>query len=185
MLNELNNYARKQNITTAFLDFKGCPTLDDLFEILLLDVDHSLIPNTVNAEESKRQHKFISDLKQLQTPLLLIFDTYEQASEEAKRWLESQLLQRLKQAPAVIIIIAGQDVPEYDKYSWSVLAKEYDLPPIDKVQDWLEFTHNKWGCTKITKQQVETLTKATEGNPAQLFSLLEVFVKTLQTSEGR
>lgn len=184
LLHELNKFAKKHNIATAFLDFKGCPTLDGLMETLLLDVDKSLLPETNNTEDTKRQHKIISDLKKLCTPLLLVFDTYEQASEEAKSWLESQFLQRLKHAPAVVVIVAGQNIPEHEKFSWNELSMEYDLPPIKKVQDWLEFSKVKWGCIQITEQQVETLTKATEGNPAKLFALLEVFVKTLQAPEG-
>lgn len=184
LLKELSKYAEKQKIATSFLDFKGCPTLDDLFETLLLDVDESLLPQANNTEGTKRSHKFISDLKQLCTPLLLIFDTYEQASDEAKKWLESQLLHRLKQAPAVVIIIAGEKVPEHEKYSWNELSIDYDLPPIKQVQDWLEFTHNKWGCSKITEHHIEAYTIGTEGNPALVFSLLETLVKQFQAQEG-
>ncbi len=183
LLYELCKYAKQQNITNVFLDFKGCTTLDDLFENLLAEMDNSLLPQTVNGKELKRQHTLISDLKKIRTPLLLVFDAYEDASDEAKRWLESQLLLRLKQAPAIIVVVAGHEVPERDKYSWKELATEYDLPPIDKVQDWQEFINKKWNGSKITKDQVEVLTKSTAGNPALVFSLLEVYVKTLQAEE--
>ena len=185
LLNEIYNYAKDQQIATSLLDCKGCPTLDDLFETLLTDIDKSLLPLTSHAEDSKRQHQLIRDLKELRIPLLLIFDTYEQASEEIKRWLENQLLQRLKQAPAVIVIIAGQKIPEHTKYSWSETAKKYELPPIDQVEDWLEFTQKKWNNSNITKQHIEALTLATQGNPAELSSLLETFVKQFQVPEGQ
>ncbi len=184
LLNELRNYAEKQKIATAFLDFSGCPTLDDLFETMLQDINNSLLPQTLNAEEPKRQHRFISDLKNLCTPLILVLDAYEQASEDAKRWMESHFLLRLKQTPAVTVIIAGQRIPVHESLSWNELTTEFELPPITKVKDWQNFVRIKWGCNHITKEHVEALTIGAKGDPALIFSLLETFITKFQAQES-
>jgi hypothetical protein len=113
LLTELVAYARRLQLPAVFLDFKGCPLLDDLFEMLRLDLGQGILRHAYAATGTGRFFQLISDLQQLSAPLLLVFDTYEQASADAQKWLESQLLPRLDRAPGVLVIIGGQRIPEY------------------------------------------------------------------------
>ena len=61
---ELRAYARSLKMSTASLDFKGCPSLNDLFEALLLDLA-SILRNTQEASETKRAFQLIADLQQI------------------------------------------------------------------------------------------------------------------------
>ena len=119
-------------------------------------------------------------LVELSAPLLLVFDTYEQVSEDAQKWLESQLLSRLDRAPGVLIIISGQQIPEYGKHPWRALAEACDLLPIQRVDDWLEYSQRKWQCPHVNADHVKALTLATGGNPGQVSALLETLVQGLQ-----
>jgi hypothetical protein len=174
---ELRAYAQHLNLSTALIDFKGCPSLDDLFQTLCLDLGPTVLPNACTATGTARLYQLISDLQRLESPLSLIFDTYEQASADAQTWLESQLLARLDRARAVVVVIGGQHIPEYHKFPWSMLAEAIDLQPVQEVNDWLEFSYRKWGCTWLQSDPVQILTRATGGNPGLMHALLQTYVQ--------
>ncbi len=119
---ELMAYARHLELPAALVDFKGCPSLDDQFQTLRLDLGPEILHHADAASGTARFYHLISDLQKIRAPLLLIFDTYEQASEDAHKWLESQLLPRLDRAPSVVVLLGGQRIPEYNKYSWRTLT---------------------------------------------------------------
>jgi hypothetical protein len=174
---ELRAYAQHLNLATALIDFKGCPSLDDLFQTLCLDLGPTVLPNACTATGTARLYQLISDLQRLESPLALIFDTYEQASADAQTWLESQLLARLDRAPAVVVVIGGQYIPEHHKYIWSIITDSINLQPIKEVDDWLEFSYRKWGCTWLKPDPVQTLAIATGGDPGLMHALLKTYVQ--------
>lgn len=177
---ELVSYARRLKLPTASLDFKGCPSLEDLFEQLRLDLGQQVLRGAYTETGTARFYQLISDLRELKEPVLLVFDTYEQASVDSQRWLESQLLPRLDRAPAVVVMIGGQKTPEHEKQSWRALTEARDLQPISKVEDWLEYSQRKWDSPRVNADHVKALTLATGGNPGQLSALLETMVRGLQ-----
>jgi hypothetical protein len=120
------------------------------------------------------------DFQQLTHPVLLVFDTYEQSSADAQRWLESQFLPRLDRSPGLVIVIAGQTIPAHKKYVWSRLADSCELRAIDKSDDWLEYSRRRWNCPALNSEHIKALTIATRGDPGQLSALLEVMVEGLQ-----
>jgi ATP/maltotriose-dependent transcriptional regulator MalT len=94
LLAELKVYAKRLHIAHASLDCKGDLSLEDLVDLIALDLKKFLV-TTPSATGNMRRIGLISDLQQLSQPLLLTFDTYEQASAPAKNWIENQLLPRL------------------------------------------------------------------------------------------
>jgi hypothetical protein len=170
---ELLAYAKHLKVTGALLDFKGCPLLDDLFETLRLDLGPGILKRAYTANGAARLFELIADLQQLTVPLLLVFDTYQQASAEAQKWLESQLLPRLERAPAVIVVIGGQAVPEHTKYYWNALAEFRELRPIQNVDDWRELITKKWQDSLLQDAHIEGVLAATEGDPGKTFAILE------------
>ena len=180
LLAELCAYAQHLKLPTASLDFKGCLALDDLFETLRLDLGQRILTQSYLASGTSRFYNLIADLQNLRAPLLLVFDTYEQASGDAQNWLESQFLARIEQAPAVIVVIGGQRIPEHHKYRWQVLAKLFELKPIQGVEDWLEYSERKWQCPQMNFEHVKALTLATGGIPGQVSALLAAMVQGLQ-----
>jgi len=174
---EFRAYAQHLNLATALIDFKGCPSLNDLLQTLCLDLGPTVLPTACSATGTASLYQLISDLQRLESPLALIFDTYEQASADAQTWLETQLLARLDRAPAVVVVIGGQRIPEYRRFPWSILAEAIDLQPIREVDDWLEFSYRKWGCTWLKPDPVQTLVIATGGDPGLMHALLKAYVQ--------
>ena len=110
------------------LDFKGCPALEDLLNAMVVDL-RQFCPQGRVASGSARSWALIEDLKQLPKPVLLIFDTYEAASGDCQKWIETQLLPRTARGGAVAVVIAGQSVPDRTKYAWANAADHVKLQP--------------------------------------------------------
>jgi SEFIR domain len=99
LMSELHAYVRELNAVSVLVDFKGCPSMDNLFQSLRLDLGPTILKNSYHSSGTARFHELIADFQRLVTPLLLIFDTYEQASDNTQKWIESQLLLRLSRWP--------------------------------------------------------------------------------------
>lgn len=183
-LTELLTYAKQLNLSAVSLDFKGCPSMDELFETMRLDLGPQILRESHSAKGTARFYEFISDLQHLSGPLVLFFDTYQEASADSQKWIEGQLLPRLDKAPAVVVVIGGQQVPAHDKHVWRVMVEACELLPIETVEDWLEYSERRWQKPNVNADQVKTLTLATGGNPGQLSALLETMVRKLQMDNG-
>lgn len=183
-LNELESYAHYLELPVASLNFKGCPSLNDMVDTLLMDLGSGILQQAHAVSGTDRFSLLISDLQQIHEPLLLIFDTYDQASEDARNWLENQLLPRLERAPCVVVLIGGQQIPDYDKYLWRKLTEIRELQPIQEADEWLKYSQRKWECPHLKTSHVEAFTLYTDGDPGQLHMLLESMVQQLSAKMG-
>ncbi len=175
LLNALFNLAKHVNLNTVQLDLKGCPSLDDLFDNLALDSDAALLPAFHSAVGDKRKNTLLQDLGKLKQPLLLALDTYQQIAPDMADWLESQLLRRMDKSPALVVLIAGQRVPDHNKYPWKELAHSCCLQPIKEKHYWRDYAHQVLNSTHITDQHIEMLLHVSQGDPGQTSALLQTF----------
>lgn len=171
LLREMANYAKSLGLAHAHIDFKGCPSNDEIFESLKLDLDLRPAPGIGG---SARLFSVIEHLRNLTKPWVLLFDTYEQASVEAHRWVETQLFPRLDRGP-VVAVVGGQQTPASAHSAWQGLAESIDLEPIKRVEDWLEYSTRRWPSHDILREHVYALTLTCGGNPGQLAANLETF----------
>ncbi|HTJ55764.1 MAG TPA: TIR domain-containing protein, partial [Nitrosospira sp.] len=77
-------------------DFKGTTTIDE--EMQTFSADLNMRPPPAGLRLTERFSHLLNTLKQSARPALLIFDTYEVASNEAQGWVERQLLPSLIRA---------------------------------------------------------------------------------------
>ena len=176
-LNELSSYAEHVGVPWTRFDFKGARPHDDFFEQALLNLPNHLLPQTCAAKSKAPLLDFVTNLKGLKTPVVLLFDTFEKASEESCLWLETKLLPRIGSLPALIVVIGGRRVPDHTQHPrWKGLADHRLLEPIKNAEDWLDYVarvHNG----KIELRDIQTLTTVTDGSPGSLRPLLEKFMK--------
>ena len=177
LVEELLSYAGRFRVTSARVDLKGCPSLDDVFETMKLDLGPHILSGAWSAKGTTRLYALMGDLQKLTAPLLLVFDTYEQATDETRKFVETQLLPRIHRAPGLIVVISGQKVPERGAPSWWQFTERKELEPISKPSDWLDYAHKKWGSGCVLPSDVEVLARATGGDPGQLSALIENFVR--------
>jgi hypothetical protein len=181
LLAQLKAYAQNLQLENSLLDCKGSITLDDLFQLMFLDLP-GIWQSSRSSTASARSYAVIQDLRQVGKPVLLMFDTYEKASDDTRKWIENQLLPRL---PAgVAVVIAGQAVPERAKQPWANLADHVQLQPIQKAADWLEYGQRKWQGSRLTLDHVEALTLATNGKAGLIAALLETMMTTMRSGAG-
>jgi hypothetical protein len=176
LLRQSREYANKLGVPVAFIDFKG-GTLNT--EDVLGQIDLELggrLPN-FSPEQPKKSYTLRKDLRALRQPVLLIFDSYEDAADNQSiaDWLNVQLLGDLESAPAVALILAGQKTPERAHASWRDLARHFPLSPITELAHWKEWASRHY--PNVHESHLSTLLKATGGQPSLMASLCEGIAK--------
>jgi hypothetical protein len=177
LVSECVLYAQHRGVPTSHIDFKGGPPLESVFNALLLDFPKATLSRTSAREGSARAVAAIADLQHARKPLFIAFDTYQEAPQSGRDWIEMQLLPRITRCPALIIVIAGQIIPEHSARSWAPFAYPAALPPILSPDDWYDYAGRKHGSSSITRNDIRTLTLATNGNPGQISALIDALVR--------
>jgi hypothetical protein len=169
-LRELQNYAGRVGIRCSYLNCKGCPALQDIWDSMVLDLAGVCAQGRL-AMGRGRGSAIMEDLQQLRSPVLLILDTYEEAPDEVKLWVEAQLLQRTGRSTGLEVVIAGQNVPDKSRYAWVNEAEHVVLEPIRDAADWHEYTQRQG--IRISLDEVGLLALAGQGRPGVIYPLLE------------
>ncbi len=102
---------------------------------------------------------------------VFLFDSYEQVTEEANRWLCDQLLARLrdKRLAHVIVVIAGTRVPEFGP-EWKPTLATTGLDPFTQ-DDVREYVLDKRGLDGL---DVSTAYRMSGGLPALLSQMADL-----------
>ncbi|MCQ8130935.1 toll/interleukin-1 receptor domain-containing protein [Methylomonas rivi] len=175
LLNALFKLAKQVQLDAVLLDLKGCPSLEDLFDILALETNDSILPALHSAHGSARKIALLKDLETLKKPLLLGFDTYQHIAPDTADWLESQVLRRAEKCPGLLVLIAGQQVPEPAKYPWNDLALPNSLQPILEKHYWRDYAHQVLKSAHITDEHLDVMLHISKGDPGQTSALLQSF----------
>jgi hypothetical protein len=175
LLIEFFKMVRYYELPGSMVNLKGCLTLDDLFDYLTLDLSASILPET--HAELKRIRALPVDLRALRTPLVLGFDAYQEATPAIMSWLDNNLLRFVDDCPNLLVVIAGHLVPDERGKIWESATAVYNLPEIRDPADWLHFAKGKWDCPDLDLDVVQTLVRATDGDPGTMRTNLETFVR--------
>ena len=123
-------------------DFKGTSSMDVEVEAFSQPLD---IEPPEGQTLNERLTKIFTELRRRQRPTVLVFDTYEEASQDGKDWLQRVLLQHLTRAAWLRVVIMGQSVPVRAGADWESIA----APPITVQppgpEDWLEYGREHHG----------------------------------------
>jgi hypothetical protein len=111
---------------------------------------------------------------------VFLFDSYEDATEEADRWLRDNLLTRLrdKQLCNAIAIIAGRKTPDFGD-EWKARLASTGLEPLsqDDVQEYL--AHKR----KVVGLDVVTVFKTCGGRPGLLSQMVDLAAVGVEKEE--
>jgi hypothetical protein len=129
---------------------------------------------TRRAIEARIADAFFTCLAELaqEKPTVFFFDSYEEVTEEADRWIQSQLLARIRdgQLPRVIVILAGRELPEFDRSSWRHCLVTTGLIPFEP-EHITEYIVEKRGLTNL---DVDTILKTSGGHPGLLGKMADI-----------
>ena len=164
-MREFAQYARNLTVTVAEVDLKGSPDGNYVFEAI-----HSHLGDILHraplAAGPSRLIRMVDDLKSASRPLLLVLDTWEKSTDDTRTWMEKHLLPQLSHMPGVVVMIAGQDVPDPGlNPAWRSHAVHRPLGPIG-VDHWWEYSVRMWPKGGPSRDHVEALTIAAKGSPA-------------------
>lgn len=79
---------------------------------------------------------WFADVEVLCEPLVMVFDTYEQATSEVQNWLSGPFLSRIAECTTVRVAIAGQNVPDAG-IEWNTCHILHELFGVKEAREWL------------------------------------------------
>lgn len=80
---------------------------------------------------------WFADAAALPEPLLMVFDTYEDAAAEIQQWLDGPFLARVATVGQIRVVIAGQSVPDRHNIEWGNCCRQHRLYGVPEAKHWL------------------------------------------------
>jgi hypothetical protein len=150
-------------------DVAGRDIVKDNFFYVQADSD-----TTRRAIEVRITDAFFTCLAELakEKPGVFLFDSYEEVTKEADRWIQSQLLARIRdgQLPKTIVVLAGRELPELDRSSWRHCLAATGLTPFE-LEHIAEYIIDKRGLTQL---DVNTVFRTCGGHPGLLGKMADI-----------
>ncbi|MES2599000.1 MAG: hypothetical protein V4662_26965 [Verrucomicrobiota bacterium] len=144
----------------SWMDFKSRGTVSDLWDTLALDLGTRL-PGLNDRSPVKLREV----LRNAREPVLIVLDTYESATEEAREFVHSNLLGELRRTDAVRLLVAGQPqtMPDPAKEAWRAYARRFELGNIPDAAPWIAWAKETY--PQIPREAVITIVALTGGVP--------------------
>lgn len=109
------------------------------------------IQTALTVEETQRQSRlavlqraFFQDLEAIDQTVVLLLDTFEKTVTELQDWINRELLKVVsRRLSRLIVVIAGQEVPEPKNSTWDDCCQHYCLDPIEDEESWYTFARDK------------------------------------------
>lgn len=101
--------------------------------------------------------------------VVFLFDTFDEGSPEVQGWLAQIFLAHAHRATDLVVVIAGQEVPE-ESIEWAACCQHRILANLDSAEAWDAYSRSKgWD---MPRAWIEGYCAATHGNPSQMDKLL-------------
>jgi hypothetical protein len=118
---------------------------------------------------------WFSDLDAFDQPVLLMFDTYEQATTEVKDWISGPLLARTAYAGQVRVLVAGREVPNKHNIEWGHCCVHHPLYGVREARHWLPVVQAMRRHIPLDDPLtwLAGVCYALKGNPAEIMKIIE------------
>ena len=176
-------YARALDVPVATLDFKGgLRSRDDVFGALALELK-TQVPEFYR-QGASRPILLRQELRALREPVLVILDTYEKVCDlaELSDWIEHQFLTEVPNCPALLVVIAGQKMPDLAKVAWRDHTQHFELGPIPERRHWEAWLQQH---SPELLSHLETLLLLTRGHPGNMRANLDTIRASLGLAATR
>jgi len=133
-------------------------------------------------DQAGREHRraaltdaWFADARQLPQPLLVLFDTFEQASDEVKAWLSGPFLARVVRTPTVRVVIAGQEIPPAHNIEWGHCCQERALYGVREAEHWMPVVQamGRYIPNDAPLDWLAGVCHALEGRPEAILKILQ------------
>jgi hypothetical protein len=134
-----------------------------------------LVLNTESEESrnmrlNKLQEAFFRDLQAIKKPIMIVFDTFNDAPALVADWIGGGFLAEVAAAKNIWVVIAGQSIPK-PTIEWMDLAEMHHLDTIDDIEAWHSYTTAKG--LPFEREAVKAFVRAFNGQPAMIIRVLE------------
>lgn len=174
LVQQFAELGRKLKLHCAHAEFKAALPLADVLTLLVRDLEPLRFPRyereRARGAPSLRQ-AFLEDIDDARVPLLLVLDTYEQATDDARRWIEDQLLPACRHLDGLRLVLAGKVVPLVEGRPWSDLATTHELQPIHDPAHWCDYGRRFLGISR-PDSDIQVLVEVAQGSPRAIGDLL-------------
>jgi hypothetical protein len=141
--------------------------------VLQTQVKHVL--NVYDPAERNHRYKtlteaWLSDLRTLAKPFLLVLDNYEEASRELSEWVAHHILPNVGQVPLLRLLIANETPPIYDMI-WQSWVKVMQLNGIMDPKAWVPVAQAMGRSPSL--EQLAGACKLANGNPGIMINLIQ------------
>ena len=184
LLREAARYARSAGVPSALIDLKGgYLNVVEILALLDLELGDSL-PRFRAQGERRETIALRKDLRALRRPILLLFDSFEDAADNRKviDWLNIHLLREIETARGLAVVISGQHVPDKTHTTWRNYARRFALEPFDDLRLWQPWILRKYPELRNTTADLKTVLMLAEGIPAVVTSFCQALAQKVPRS---
>lgn len=114
---------------------------------------------------------FFQDLHAVDQSILIILDTFNQATEILAQQIEGSFLSEVADIPGLLVVLAGQSLPK-PTGEWLRCAKQYKLDAIRDPDAWYKYAKDVG--LPLNRDNIEPLVKYLQGKPASIVQALEM-----------
>lgn len=167
LVNSFIRLARQLRLGHTLIDCQNPSwSLDSVLNTLENDMTNA--SNSLAGETSEQhRRRLLTKLKALAQPHLLLLDSFEKAPGELKQWLEDDVLARLLNCPALVVVVCGQSVPKTQGKFWQDDVHSLALPLIANPEAW-------HACYQhVPADFIQNLVCYTKGDPAVISRVLD------------
>jgi hypothetical protein len=118
---------------------------------------------------------WFDDIGALAHPVVMLFDTYEDAPTEVKGWISGPFLARAATTGAIRVVIAGRDVPERNNIAWGHCCQVHDLFGVVESKHWMPVVRELHRRIPVPDPEswLAGVCHALGGNPKQIMQVIE------------
>lgn len=130
---------------------------------------------------SDREHRqtlltdaWFEDVEKIGEPLVMLFDTYEQAPSEVKDWLSGPFLSRTADCTAVRVAIAGQSIPDVG-IEWGHCHILHELFGVKEAHEWLPVVAALGKIVPVEPAEIwlAGICHALDGRPSEIMEIVK------------
>lgn len=133
-------------------------------------------PDSRRFRLARLREAFCQDLRDLDQQVVMILDTFNEASPELETWIIG-FLAEVSETPNLRVVLAGQRVPQ-PTIEWSDCCELTRLEPIDQEEDWYGYATAV--RLPLEREAIKAVVRLMKGNPQMIRNALQDLAKEWQ-----
>ncbi|MDX2214860.1 MAG: ATP-binding protein [Oculatellaceae cyanobacterium bins.114] len=132
----------------------------------------------LNVDENTRRYRlgalqraFFQDLAAIQQRVVILLDTFQLAVSDLQNWIESELLRMVPRLPNLVVVVAGQTVPDCNNIGWGSACESCYLEAIEQVEAWYQLAQVEH--LPFDRDVIKAIVRLNKGNPLEIRKALK------------